>query len=100
MFRNRRRTIQSRMNTVSERIGRAHGGGRATVRDGSPRVMSPRTGAHMTSVDGVDHVLCVRTVVRSDDGRGFWSLFGEDSWRESKRVEISAFSYVYNDKRK
>jgi hypothetical protein len=46
----------------------------------------------MTGVDGLDHVLCVRTVVRSDDGRGFWSLFGEDGWRESEGVEISAFS--------
>jgi len=46
----------------------------------------------MTGVDGLDHVLCVRAIVRSDDGRGFWSLFGEDGWRKSEGVEISTFS--------
>lgn len=85
-------TIESRKDTVSKGIGCAHGGGRATMRDGSPRVMSPGTGAHMTGVDGLNHVLRVRTVIRSDDGRGFWGLFGKNGWRESKRVEISAFS--------
>lgn len=45
----------------------------------------------MTRVDGLDHVLSVWTVVRSDDGRGFRSLFGENGWRKSKCMEIGAF---------
>ena len=53
----------------------------------------------MTRVDGLDHVLCVWAVIRSDGGRGFGSLFRENGWRESKRVEISAFSCVCRGQR-
>jgi hypothetical protein len=45
----------------------------------------------MTGVDGLNHILCVWTVIRSDDGRGFGCLFGEDGRGKGKRVKISAF---------
>jgi len=91
VFGNRRRTIQCGEDAVSERVGRANGGDRATVRDRSSRVVSPGARAHMTRVDGLNHVLRVRTVVRSDDGWGFWSLCGENGGRKGKRMKISAF---------
>jgi len=46
----------------------------------------------MTGVDGLNHVLRVWTVIRSDYGRGFGGLFGENGRRKGKCVEISAFS--------
>jgi len=46
----------------------------------------------MTRVDGLNHVLRVQTVIRSDYGRGVWGLFGENGWRKGKCMEISAFS--------
>jgi hypothetical protein len=49
----------------------------------------------MTRIDGLNHVLCIRTVIRSDYGRGFGGLFGENGWRESKCVKISAFCYAH-----
>jgi len=45
----------------------------------------------MTSVDGLNHVLRVRSVVRSDDSRRFWSLFGKNGGRKGKCMEISTF---------
>lgn len=48
----------------------------------------------MTGVDGLNHTLCVRTVVRSDHGRGVGCLFRENGWRKGKRMKISAFGYV------
>ena len=87
-------SIHTRKNTVSERIGCAHVGGRAAVRDRCPRVVSPGSRAHMTRVHRLNHVLCIRTVIRSDRGRGFWSLLGENGWRECERVKIGAFSCV------
>ena len=94
MFGNGRRAVQSWKNTVSERVGGAHGGSGTTMRDGSPRVVRSGSRAHVASVNGLNHVLCVRTVIRSDHGRGFWCLFREDGRREGERMKISAFGYV------
>jgi len=40
----------------------------------------------------LNHVLRVRTIIRSDYGRGLGCLFGKNGWRKGKRMEISAFS--------
>ena len=48
----------------------------------------------MTRIDGLNHILRVRTIIRSDDGRCFWSLFGENGRRKGKCVKISALGYV------
>jgi len=53
----------------------------------------------MTGINGVNHVLSVWAVIRSDYGRGFGGLFGENGWREGKCVEISAFGYVHQETR-
>lgn len=45
----------------------------------------------MTGVDRLNHVLRVWTVIRPDDCRGLWGLFGENGWRKGKRMKISAF---------
>jgi len=44
----------------------------------------------MTGVDGLNHVLSVRTIIRSDCGRGFGGLFRENGWRKGKCMKISA----------
>ena len=52
----------------------------------------------MTGVDGLDHGLRVRTVVRSDYGRGLGCLSRENGWRKGKRVKIGAFCCMRHDK--
>jgi len=47
----------------------------------------------MAGIDCLNHVLRVRTIIRSDYGRGLGCLFGKNGWRKGKRMEISAFSY-------
>ena len=64
------------------------------MRNRGPRVVSAGSRAHMTRIDGLNHILRVRTIIRSDDGRCFWSLFGENGRRKGKCVKISAFGYV------
>jgi hypothetical protein len=49
----------------------------------------------MTRIDGLNHVLRVRSVIRPDDGRGFRSLFGENGRRKGKCMEISTFGYAW-----
>lgn len=53
----------------------------------------------MTGINGLNNVLRIRSVIRSDYGRCFGGLFGENGWRESECVKISAFCYVYRDQR-
>jgi len=48
----------------------------------------------MTGINGLNHVLSVRTVIGSDYGRGFGGLFRENGRRKGKCMEISAFGYV------
>jgi len=45
----------------------------------------------MTRIDGLNNVLRVWTVIRSDNGRGLGGLFGENGRRKGKCMEISAF---------
>jgi len=45
----------------------------------------------VTRVDGLNYVLRVRTVIRSDNRGGFGGLLGENGRRKGKRMEISAF---------
>jgi len=45
----------------------------------------------MTGIDGLNDILRVRSVIRPDYGRCFGGLFGENGWRKSECVEISAF---------
>ena len=97
VLRNGCSAIQSRKNTISEGIGSAHGRGGAAMRDGSSRVMRPGSRAHVTRVNGLNHVLRVGTVVRPDYGRGFGGLFGENAWRKGKCMKISAFGCIYHD---
>ena len=93
MFGNGCSTIQSWKDTVPERIACAHGGSRTAVRHGCPRVMRPGCRAHMARIDGLYDILCVRSVIGSDQRRCFGGLLGENGWRKGKCVEISAFCY-------
>ena len=69
------------------------------MRDRSPRVMRSGSRAHVTRVNGLNDILRVRSVVRSDYGWSFWGLFGENGWRKGKCMEISAFGYAHQDQR-
>jgi hypothetical protein len=51
----------------------------------------------MTRIDGLNNILCIRSVIRSDYGRCFGGLFGENGRRESECVKISAFCYAEGD---
>ena len=54
----------------------------------------------MTRVDGLNHVLRVGSVVRSDDSWRFWSLFGKNGRRKGKCMEISTFGCVNHEQRR
>jgi len=51
----------------------------------------------MTRINGLNDVLRVRSIIWSDYGRCFWGLFGENGWRKSECMKISAFCYVFQD---
>ena len=53
----------------------------------------------MTGINGLNDILRVRPVIRSDYSRRLGGLFGENGRRKSECMEISAFCYVCQEQR-